>query len=53
MVDEATAAAIRYGRRLNEFTLPGPRAALFAASGEFLALYRQHLSDAVPLAVFV
>jgi tRNA pseudouridine55 synthase len=52
-VDDATAVAVRYGRRLNEFTLPGPRAALFAASGEFLALYRQHLSDAVPLAVFV
>ena len=31
----------------------GPRAALFADSGEFLALYRQQLSEAVPEAVFV
>jgi tRNA pseudouridine55 synthase len=52
-VDDPTAAAIRYGRRLTGVTLPAPRAALFTGSGEFLALYRQQLSDAVPEAVFV
>jgi tRNA pseudouridine55 synthase len=52
-VDDATAAASRYGRRLTGITLPATRAALFAGSGEFLALYRQQLSDAVPEAVFV
>jgi tRNA pseudouridine55 synthase len=52
-VDDATAAAIRHGRRLTGITLPASRAALFAGSGEFLALYRQQLSDAVPEAVFV
>jgi tRNA pseudouridine55 synthase len=52
-VDDATAAAVRYGRRLTGVTLPAQRAAVFAASGEFLALYRQQLSDAVPEAVFV
>jgi tRNA pseudouridine55 synthase len=53
MVDDATAAAIRHGRRLTDVSLPAPRTALFAGSGEFLALYRQQLSDAVPVAVFV
>jgi tRNA pseudouridine55 synthase len=52
-VDDGTAAAVRYGRRLAGATLPAQRAALFAASGEFLALYRQQHSDAVPEAVFV
>jgi tRNA pseudouridine55 synthase len=52
-VDDGTAGAVRYGRRLVGVTLPAHRAALFAASGEFLALYRQQLSDAVPEAVFV
>jgi tRNA pseudouridine55 synthase len=52
-VDDGTAAAVRYGRRLTDVTLPAPRAALFGASGEFLALYRQQLSDAVAEAVFV
>ena len=52
-VDDATAAAARHGRRLAGVTLPAPRAALFAATGEFLALYRQQHSDAVPEAVFV
>jgi tRNA pseudouridine55 synthase len=52
-VDDSTAAAVRYGRRLAGVTLPAQRAALFAATGEFLALYRQQLSDAVPEAVFV
>jgi tRNA pseudouridine55 synthase len=52
-VDDATATAVRYGRRLTEVTLPAPRVALFTGSGEFLALYRQQLSEAVPEAVFV
>ena len=52
-VDDATAAAVRVGRRLPEVILPASRTALFAASGEFLALYRQQLSDAIPEAVFV
>jgi tRNA pseudouridine55 synthase len=52
-VDDATSAAVRHGRRLPEITLPAPRTALFAGSGEFLALYRQQLSEAVPDAVFV
>ena len=52
-VDDTTAAAVRYGRRLTGVTLPAPRAALFAGSGEFLALYRQQLAEAVPEAVFV
>ncbi len=51
-VDDATSAAVRHGRRLTEVTLPAPRTALFTASGEFLALYRQQLSEAVPDAVF-
>jgi tRNA pseudouridine55 synthase len=52
-VDEATAAAVRHGRRLTDVPLPAPRAALFTDSGEFLALYRQQLYEAVPEAVFV
>ena len=52
-VDDATATAVRYGRRLTGVTLPAPRTALFAGSGEFLALYRQQPSEAVPEAVFV
>jgi tRNA pseudouridine55 synthase len=52
-VDDATAAAVRHGRRLTEVTLPATRTGLFTASGEFLALYRQQLSDAIPEAVFV
>ena len=51
-VDDATAAAVRNGRRLTKTTLPAPRTALFAGSGDFLALYRQQLSDAIPEAVF-
>jgi tRNA pseudouridine55 synthase len=52
-LDDATVAAVRNGRRLTGVTLPASRTALFAGSGEFLALYRQHLSDAIPEAVFV
>ena len=52
-VDDATAAAVRHGRRLTQVLLPAPRAALFTDSGEFLALYRQQVSEAVPEAVFV
>ena len=51
-VDDATAAAVRHGRRLAGVPLPAPRTALFTDSGEFLALYRQQLSEAVPDAVF-
>jgi tRNA pseudouridine55 synthase len=52
-VDDATAAAVRFGQRLTGVTLPASPSALFAGSGEFLALYRQQLSDAIPEAVFV
>jgi tRNA pseudouridine55 synthase len=52
-VDDATADAVRVGRRLPEVILPASPTALFAGSGEFLALYRQQLSDAIPEAVFV
>jgi tRNA pseudouridine55 synthase len=53
IVDDATAAAVRHGRRLTAVALPAPRVALFTDTGEFLALYRQQLSGAVPEAVFV
>jgi tRNA pseudouridine55 synthase len=52
-VDDATAVAVRHGRRLTGVPLPAPRVALFTDSGEFLALYRQQPSEAVPDAVFV
>ena len=52
-LDEEAAAAVRYGRRLPGLDLPADRTALFAPSGEFLALYRQRLGEAVPEAVFV
>jgi len=52
-VDEASAAAGRNGRRLTGVALPASRTALFPGSGEFLALYRQQLADAVAEAVFV
>ena len=52
-VDDATATAVRHGRRLAGVPLPAPRTALFTDSGEFLALYRQQPSEAVPDAVFV
>ena len=52
-LDEPTAQAVRYGRRLPGLELPADRTALFAPSGEFLALYRQRRGEAVPEAVFV
>jgi tRNA pseudouridine55 synthase len=52
-LDEAAAADVRYGRRLPGLDLPADRTALFAPSGEFLALYRQRPGVAVPEAVFV
>jgi tRNA pseudouridine55 synthase len=53
-VDEATAQDVRYGRKLPGFDLghAGP-VALFAADGEFLALYEQRGDIARPVAVFV
>ena len=52
-LDEPTAQAVRYGRRLPGLGLPADRTALFAPTGEFLALYRQQPGQAVPEAVFV
>jgi len=52
-VDESVAQAVRYGRRLSGLDLPADRTALFAPSGEFLALYRRQPGEAVPEAVFV
>jgi tRNA pseudouridine55 synthase len=52
-LDENAAAAVRFGRRLPGLDLPADRTALFAPSGEFLALYRQRRGEAVPEAVFV
>jgi len=52
-LDDAAAQAVRVGRRLSGLTLPADRTALFAPSGEFLALYRQQPDQAVPEAVFV
>ena len=52
-LDEAAAQAVRYGRRLSGLDLPADRTALFAPSGEFLALYRRQSGEAVPEAVFV
>ena len=52
-LDEPTAQAVRYGRRLPGLDLPADRAGLFDPAGEFLALYRQQPGEAVPEAVFV
>ncbi len=52
-VDEETEQAVRYGRRLPGLVLPADRTALFAGSGDFLALYRQRSGAAAPEAVFV
>jgi tRNA pseudouridine55 synthase len=52
-LDEGAAQAVRFGRRLSGLALPADRTALFAPSGEFLALYRQQPGQAVPEAVFV
>jgi tRNA pseudouridine55 synthase len=52
-LDGPTADAVRHGRRLTGLDLPADRTALFAPSGEFLALYRRQPGEAVPEAVFV
>jgi tRNA pseudouridine55 synthase len=52
-LDDATATAVRYGRRLPGLDLPADRAALFDPTGEFLALYRRQAGGAAPEAVFV
>jgi tRNA pseudouridine55 synthase len=52
-LDGPTADAVRHGRRLTGLELPADRTALFAPSGEFLALYRRQPGGAVPEAVFV
>ena len=52
-VDGDTEQAVRYGRRLPGLVLPADRTALFAGSGDFLALYRRRAGDAAPEAVFV
>jgi tRNA pseudouridine55 synthase len=53
-VDDVTAQDIRFGRKLPGFDLGqlGP-VALFAGTGEFLALYEQRDDVARPVAVFV
>jgi tRNA pseudouridine55 synthase len=53
-LDEAQAADVRFGRALPGLDLgaPGP-VAVFAPSGEFLALYEQRGPDARAVAVFV
>jgi tRNA pseudouridine55 synthase len=53
-LDEATAQAVRHGRKLDGFDLEhdGP-VALFASRDEFLALYEQRGDIARPVAVFV
>lgn len=52
-LDDATAQAVRFGRKLPGLDLgsPGP-VALFAPGGEFLALYEQQGDVARPVAVF-
>ena len=52
-VDGHTEQAVRYGRPLPGLVLPADRTALFAGSGDFLALYRQRSGQAAPEAVFV
>ena len=52
-LDEPTAQAVRYGRRLPGLDLPADRTGLFGPSGDFLALYRRQPGEAVPEAVFV
>ena len=53
-LDEATAQAVRYGRKLDGFDLRHTGAvALFAPDGAFLALYEQKGDTARPAAVFV
>ena len=51
-LDEAQAADVRHGRRL-DLALPAPGAvAVFAPDGRFLALYEQRGAQAAPVAVF-
>lgn len=45
------AAAVRVGRRLPDTPLPASPTAVFAPTGEFLALYRADGDDALPVAV--
>jgi tRNA pseudouridine55 synthase len=45
------AAAVRVGRRLPDLVLTASPSAVFAPSGEFLALYRSGEGEAVPVAV--
>lgn len=54
-LDEPAAADVRFGRALPGVSLPGEGGpvALFAPSGEFLALYEQRGSAARAVAVFV
>jgi tRNA pseudouridine55 synthase len=52
-LDDDQTAAVRFGRALPGLVLPAPRSALLSGSGEFLALYQQEPSRAVPEAVFV
>ena len=52
-LDDEQTAAVRFGRALPGLVLPAPRSALLSSSGEFLALYQQEPSRAVPEAVFV
>jgi tRNA pseudouridine55 synthase len=53
VVDVALSDCVRNGRRLEDFSLGAPRAALFSDDGDFLALYRQAGATAVPESVFV
>ena len=50
---EDQAAAVRVGRRLPDLALPADLTAVLTVDDEFLALYRQRESDALPEAVFV
>jgi tRNA pseudouridine55 synthase len=53
ILDDEQTAAVRFGRALPGLVLPAPRSALLSGAGDFLALYRQEPSRAVPEAVFV
>ncbi len=52
-LDAASAADVRFGRRLVGTELPGALTAVFDPDGHFLALYTPRGADAVPEAVFV
>ena len=52
-LDDATADAVRHGRKLDGLDLGHPGAvALFSPEGAFLALYEQNGDIARPVAVF-